>query len=81
MNLRKENKSTLVYGDLKPVETNDETFCFYRESDESKFYIEMNLTEKIIERPISIEGECVLSNYSATADKLRAYEVNIYTVK
>ena len=81
MYLRKGNKSTLVYGDFKPIETNDETFCFYRESAESKFYIEMNLTENIIERPVSIEGECLLSNYSATADKLRAYEVNIYRVK
>ena len=81
MCLRKANKSTLVYGDFKPIETNDETFCFYRESAESKFYIEMNLTENIIERPVSIEGECLLSNYSASADKLRAYEVNIYRIK
>ena len=41
----------------------------------------MNLTENIIERPVSIEGECLLSNYSVSADKLRAYEVNIYRVK
>ncbi len=81
MALRKANKSTLVYGDFKPIETNDETFCFYRESAESKFYIEINLTENIIERPVSIEGECLLSNYFVSADKLRAYEVNIYRVK
>ena len=81
MALRKTNKSTLVYGDFKPIETNDETFCFYRESVESKFYIEMNLTENIIERPVSMEWECLLSNYSASADKLRAYEVNIYRIK
>jgi glycosidase len=81
MALRKANKSTLVYGDFKPIETNDKTFCLYRESKEGKFYIEMNLTDNIIERPISAEGECVLSNYSGTADTLRAYEVNIYRVK
>ena len=81
MNLRKASKATLVYGDFKPIETNDETFCFYRESAESKFYIEMNLTENIIERPVPIEGECLLSNYFVSANKLRAYEVNIYRVK
>ena len=81
MALRKANKSTLVYGDFKPIETNDKTFCLYRESSEGKFYIEMNLTENIVTRPRPAEGECVLSNYPATADKLRAYEVNIYKVK
>lgn len=79
--LRKKNKSTLVYGDFRPLETNDETYCFYRESDEGKFYIEMNLTENEIDRPRQVEGECVLSNYSLSSDKLRAYEVNIYRMK
>lgn len=81
MELRKKNKSTLVYGDFRPLETNDETYCFYRESDEGKFYIEMNLTENEIDRPKYAEGECVLSNYSLSSDKLRAYEVNIYRMK
>ena len=81
MALRKENKETLVYGDFKPLETNDNAYCLYRESSEGKFYIEMNLTENEIERPRQAEGECVLSNYSDNADKLRAYEVNIYRVK
>ena len=81
MTLRKENKATLVYGDFKPLKTNDKTFCFYRESNEGMFYIEMNLTEEIVKRPRNAEGTCVLSNYPAGADKLRAYEVNIYKVK
>ena len=81
MELRKKNKSTLVYGDFRPLETNDETYCFYRESDEGKFYIEMNLTENEIDRPRQAEGECALSNYSLSSDKLRAYEVNIYRIK
>ncbi len=68
-------------GDFRPLETNDETYCFYRESGEGKFYIEMNLTENEIDRPRQAEGECVLSNYSLSSDKLRAYEVNIYRMK
>ena len=80
MALRKENKETLVYGDFIPLETSDETYCFYRVSDKGKFYIEMNLTENETERPEKAGGECVLSNYSERSDKLRAYEVNIYIV-
>ena len=81
MELRKKNKSTLVYGDFIPLETNDETYCFYRMSDKGKFYIEMNLTENETERPQKAEGECVLSNYSVSSDRLRAYEANIYRMK
>ncbi len=79
--LRKENRTTLVYGDFDCLETDDDTYCFFRESDEGKFYIEMNLTENETERPEKAEGECVLSNYSVPSDKLRAYEVNIYRIK
>ncbi len=79
--LRKEFKSTLVYGDFIPLKTGDKTFCLYRTSKENKFYIEMNLTEKWIRRPRHAEGMCVLSNYREPTDKLRPYEVNIYRIK
>ena len=79
--LRKEFKSTLVYGDFKPLKTGDKTFCFYRTSKDNKFYIEMNLTEKWIRRSRHAEGMCILSNYREPTDKLRPYEVNIYRIK
>jgi hypothetical protein len=81
MALRKEYKATLVYGDFKPLKTDDKTYCLYRESAEGKFYIEMNLTENQFSRPRDAEGECVLSSYAAPAPTLRPYEVNIYKVK
>lgn len=81
ISLRKENKSTLVYGDFKPIKTDDKTFCLYRESKDSKFYIEMNLTENEISRPRNSEGNCVLSSYDSPVSTLRPYEVNIYKVK
>lgn len=81
MALRKEYKSTLVYGDFKPLKTDDKTFCLYRESADNKFYIEMNLTENQFARPRAAEGECVLSSYAAPAPTLRPYEVNIYKIK
>lgn len=79
--LRKEHKATLVYGDFLPLKTNDKTFCLYRESDEEKFYVEMNLTDARISRPRPAEGELVLSNYAGPVDYFRAYEVNIYKVR
>ena len=81
MALRTANKSTLVYGDFKPIKTDDKTYCLYRESTDGKFYIEMNLTENEIARPRTAEGNCVLSSYDSPASLLRPYEVNIYKVK
>ena len=81
MALRKEYKSTLVYGDFQPLKTDDKTYCLYRESADGKFYIEMNLTENQFTRPRAAEGECVLSSYAAPVATLRPYEVNIYKVK
>lgn len=81
MALRKEYKSTMVYGDFKPLKTSDKTFCLYRESADAKIYIEMNLTENTIDRPNPTGGKCLLSNYDEPKEKLRPYEVNIYKVK
>ena len=81
MALRKENKATMVYGDFIPLKTNDKTFCLFRESEEGKFYIEMNLTENRISRPRAAEGSLALSNYAGPVEYLRPYEVNIYKVR
>ena len=81
MALRKEYKSTLVYGDFIPLKTNDKTFCLFRESEDAKFFIEMNLTEARIDRAREAEGDVVLSNYAGPVDYLRPYEVNIYKIR
>ncbi len=79
--LRKANKDILVYGDFVPLETNDQTFCLYRDGEGGRFYIEMNLTSNKIRRPLPAQGELLLSNYTALTGALRPYEVNIYRVK
>ena len=80
--LRKAEKDVLVYGDFQPIETNDQTFCFYRESKNSKYYIEMNLTENKIMRARAREGICILSNYDGEpVQMLRPYEVIIYKIR
>ena len=81
MALRKAYKSTLVYGDFIPLKTNDKTFCLFRESEDAKFFIEMNLTEARIDRAREAEGDVVLSNYAGPVDYLRPYEVNIYKIR
>ena len=78
--LRKEYKDVLVYGDFIPLETNDQTYCLFREGASGKFYIEMNLTKESRPRPRVADGELLLSNYGALSAVLRPYEVNIYRV-
>ncbi len=76
--LRKEYKDVLVYGEFLPLETNDRTYCLYREGPSGRFFVEMNLTKENQPRPCRAEGELLLSNYTALASVLRPYEVNIY---
>ena len=78
--LRREHKDILVYGDYLPLETNDQTYCLFREGESGRFYIEMNLTKKNCARPYPAQGKLLLSNYTALGAVLRPYEVNIYRV-
>ncbi|MGH4125206.1 MAG: alpha-glucosidase [Clostridium sp.] len=79
--LRRENKA-LIYGDFIPVkEKTKDVFCYYRQLDGVKFYIEINLSnvEKVIPKKSSNCKE-LLSNYIEKGKKLRAYEATIYSV-
>ncbi len=79
--LRKSTK-TLVYGTFKTVYEKDNIYCYERELDGEKYYIELNLAPQTAERPISVDGmEAVLSTKSCAADKLRAFEGNVYKAK
>ena len=79
--MRHEYK-TLVYGKFEPVcpEVKD-FFGFTKEDKDGKFYIEINLTANELERPVKPEGELLLGNYGTAADKLRAFEINLYKVR
>ncbi|MBZ9687495.1 alpha-glucosidase [Clostridium estertheticum] len=79
--LRRENKA-LIYGEFIPVkEKTKDLFCYYRQLDGIKFYIEINLSnkEKAIPKSSSNYKE-LLSNYTEKSKKLRAYEATIYSV-
>lgn len=74
---------TLVYGEFIPVaEKRKNIFCYYRELDNSKYYIELNLTENPQKRLVESDSyELILSNYNNRSSLLRAYEANLYKVK
>jgi oligo-1,6-glucosidase len=81
ISLRRENKA-LIYGDFIAVEEKTkDLFCYYRQLNGVKFYIEINLSNK--EKAIpkrSSNCKVLLSNYMRKDKKLRPYEATVYSV-
>jgi oligo-1,6-glucosidase len=77
--LRHGNKA-LVYGRFTPVRPKTRgVFCYFREFEGARFYIELNLTEREQPRPFQARGfERLLSNYPEPGKRLRPYEAAIY---
>ncbi len=78
--LRKKYE-TLVYGAFRPVFVWDKsTFCYFRVDGSSKFYVEINLTDKDQKRPgpLTRRHRLLAGNYGGTAVYLRPYEANVY---
>ncbi len=78
--LRKESE-TLVYGSFRVSGRKEkDTFCYYRESENETFYIEINLTEH--EQPRNHAAppafHFCMGNYGRAAESLRPYEANVY---
>ncbi len=80
ISLRKKN-SCLVQGSFQPVfERNKKLFCYFRILGSQKWYIEINLTESQVPRPIRIlpTQKLMQSNYDMQSPSLRPYEANMY---
>lgn len=80
ISLRGQNP-VLIYGEFKPVFTRSKKiFCYFRVLENEKWYIEMNLTDKVVrrERGLTSNLRLVTSNYDHVAKRLRPYEANIY---
>lgn len=77
--IRKANTS-LVYGNFISITSNKkDLFCYYRELDGNKYYIELNISAHNKKRPIDIENyTLLLSNYKNRANTLREYEATLY---
>lgn len=77
----RKTAKAMPYGEFEPVKTSDKYFCYFREYQGERFYIEMNLTDTRIKRVVPAQGTLVLGSYDGTVDYFRPYEVNIYKVK
>ncbi len=80
--LRHENPA-LVYGNFSLVKEKwSNVLAYYRSGEDGTFYIEINLTDKLQEKPLATDCfKKVLSNISTPRqDKLVPYEANIYKV-
>lgn len=80
--LRKNTKA-LVYGEFIPVEDiPSPLYCYFREYNDESYYIELNLGRTPMEHPVDISAmTLILSTKDKPADKLRAFEGNIYKIK
>ena len=74
--LRKENKA-LIYGDFHQLKTSKNFFVYYREKDNERFLVIINLTDKVRD-PFTIDAKLLASNYHTNSNKIRPYEANVY---
>lgn len=81
--LLRKNNQALVYGEFKVVAPKvKDVFTYYRELGKDKYFIECNLTNKILKRHTKVKGgQLLISNYNESCDGLRPYEANIYEMK
>lgn len=80
--LRKSTKA-LIYGEFIKVERlPSPVYCYLREYNGEKYFVELNLGEKQMAHPVDTSDmELVLSTNGGNNDKLKAYEGNIYKMK
>lgn len=80
--LRKNTKA-LIYGEFIPVEDiPSPLYCYFREYNDESYYVELNLGRTPMEHPVDISAmTLILSTKDKPADKLRAFEGNIYKIK
>ena len=75
---------TLVYGDFRLAKEKwSDVLAFYRIGEKDTYYIEINLTDKQVKKPVCTNGfELVISNIKANKnDLLVPFEANLYKVR
>ncbi len=79
--LRKENDA-LIYGEFNPTNGHRyNLFCYYRILESKKYYIEINLTQKNVLKPLNLgmgQRKLLISNYDGDSFMLRPYEASIF---
>ncbi len=79
--LRKSTPA-LVYGSFERKPAKAPLFCYYREYEGEKYYVELNLGKKPMARPFSAGCyELIASTQGKPSDILKPFEGNLYKVK
>lgn len=79
----RKNTKAMVYGEFVRAENIPAPmFCYYREYNNEKYYIELNLGKKPQSRAVDVSDmELLLSTRGETTEILKPYEGNVYKVK
>ncbi len=76
--LRREAPA-LVYGEFVPVKTGRDSFCYSRDLDGVRLFVECNLSQLTQKRRWKTDGFTpLLASYGTPADVLRPYEAVVY---
>lgn len=80
--LRKSNP-VLIYGSfVREHSVKAPLFCYYREYEGEKYYIELNLGNRVQKRSVDMRSfTLIASTHGTTAVNLRAFEGNLYKIK
>lgn len=79
--LRKSTPA-LIYGTFERRPAKAPLFCYEREYEGEKYYVELNLGKNSVARPFSaVCYQLVASTYGKPAQKLRPFEGNLYKIK
>lgn len=79
--LRKSTPA-LVYGSFERKPAKAPLFCYYREYEGEKYYVELNLGKKPMARPFAAGCyELIASTHGKPSDILKPFEGNLYKVK
>jgi len=79
--LRKSTPA-LIYGSFERRPAAAPLFCYFREYEGEKYYVELNLGKKPMKRPAAVGCyQLVASTHGKPLDKLRPFEGNFYKIK
>lgn len=79
--LRKSTPA-LIYGTFERRSAKAPLFCYEREYEGEKYYVELNLSKKSVARPFAaVCYQLVASTHGKPAQKLRPFEGNLYKIK
>lgn len=75
LRLRSEHMPVLVYGDFRPVETEDSLFCYQRSYGGKTLTVAVNYSDREAEIPAAVNtSRVILNSLSSLGPRLQAYQ-------